>query len=354
MFRRLVLLAALATLLATSTLVAQTPPVNTPFVSPPAEVTQRVGVTDVTVNYHRPLVNGRTLWGQVVPYGQVWRAGANDNTTISFSTDVTIDGQALAAGTYGLHMLPGESEWVVIFSTNHTSWGSFSYDEGEDALRVTVTPADAPMFHEALTYHFLDLGPTSMTAALAWGDKMVPFEVGIDLASTVLVDIENQLRHLAGFGWSGPFAAANYCQQNQGLCPDERVIGWADQSIQAERRFENLWLKSQLLGESDAEQAATLRSEALAMGNPGQLHQAGRQMVIAGDLDQAMTIFEMNAEKHPETWFVEVGLARGHAAQGDFAKAAAHMKKAHERAPEPQKAYIQGLVDQLEAEQPIG
>src|ERR1700756_3273522 len=116
---------------------------NLPDVSQPAEVKQRVALTDITVKYHRPLVNGRKIWGGLVPYGQVWRAGANENTTIAFSDPVTVEGKSLPKGTYGLHMIPNEKEWTVIFSKNSTSWGSFTYDDKEDALRVTVKPQQA-------------------------------------------------------------------------------------------------------------------------------------------------------------------------------------------------------------------
>src|SRR6202795_3375021 len=119
---------------------AQSFVLDLPLASQRAEVSQRIGVTDITINYHRPLVNDRKVWGGLVPYGQVWRAGANINTTITFSDPVTIEGKPLAAGTYGLHMIPNENEWTIIFSKNSTSWGSFTYKEAEDALRVNVKP----------------------------------------------------------------------------------------------------------------------------------------------------------------------------------------------------------------------
>src|SRR5580692_8449193 len=102
---------------------------NLPDVSQLAVNKQRVGLTDITITYHRPLVNGRKIWGGLVPLGEVWRAGANENTTITFPNDVSIEGKSLPAGTYGLHMIPGENEWTVIFSKMHTAWGSFSYKE---------------------------------------------------------------------------------------------------------------------------------------------------------------------------------------------------------------------------------
>src|SRR5271165_4290797 len=129
---------------------AQSTQLDLPLQSQHAIVTQRLGVTDITINYHRPLANGRKIWGGLVPYGQVWRAGANENTTITFRDPVTVEGQPLDRGTYGLHMIPGENEWTVIFSKMADAWGSFTYDEKEDALRVTVKP-QATEQRDALT-----------------------------------------------------------------------------------------------------------------------------------------------------------------------------------------------------------
>src|SRR6185436_12646837 len=135
---------------------SQTALLTLPQASPRVSVTERIGLTDVTIIYHRPQAKGRTVFGDIVPYDRVWRAGANDNTTIEFGDPVTIEGHPLAAGRYGVHMIPGPSEWTVIFSKNTTSWGSFTYDAAEDALRVKVKPAESP-FREALTFEFTDL-----------------------------------------------------------------------------------------------------------------------------------------------------------------------------------------------------
>jgi Protein of unknown function (DUF2911) len=156
-----------------------------------AGVMQRLGAdTDIVIEYSRPGVKGRKIWGALVPYGMApgnqysknqpfpWRAGANENTTISFSKDVLIEGKPLAAGKYGLHMIPSEKEWTIIFSKNSSSWGSFSYKPEEDALRVTVTPAAAP-FQEWLSYGFEDLAGTSATAFLHWVELKVPFKISL-------------------------------------------------------------------------------------------------------------------------------------------------------------------------------
>src|ERR1700704_1693313 len=136
-----------------------------PRVSQHSTVTQRIGLTDVTISYHSPLVGGREIFGKIVPYGQVWRAGANENTTISFTDAVTVEGKPLAAGTYGLHTIPNADQWTIIFSKNSTSWGSFSYDEKEDALRVTVKPGPAE-FRESQAYTFDDIKPDTASATL--------------------------------------------------------------------------------------------------------------------------------------------------------------------------------------------
>src|SRR6266705_3291593 len=146
---------------------AQSTILDLPRPSQHASVTQRIGITDITINYHRPLVNGRKIWGGLVPYGQVWRAGVNENTSIAFSDPVTIEGRPLDKGAYGLHMIAGENEWTVIFSKNSTSWGSFTYNQAEDALRVTSKPQSAEL-HEALTYDFDQLTPNSAVVTLRW------------------------------------------------------------------------------------------------------------------------------------------------------------------------------------------
>jgi hypothetical protein len=144
-----------------------------------ASVMQRIGVdTDITIVYCRPGVKGREIWGGLVPYNNIWRAGANENTTFEVSKDLLVNGQKLAAGKYGLHMIPGEKEWTIIFSKDNSAWGSFSYDQSKDALRVTATPKQSP-HQEWLMYGFENLAGTSATAYLWWEKLKVPFEVKV-------------------------------------------------------------------------------------------------------------------------------------------------------------------------------
>ena len=154
-----------------------------------ASVTQRLGVdTDIKFNFSRPGVKGRTIWGELVPYGMnpgnkyskdkpyPWRAGANENTTIEFNNDVLINGQKLTAGKYGIHMIPSEKEWTVIFSNKNDEWGSYSYDEKEDALRISVVPENAA-HQEWLTFGFDNLESNSTLAFLHWEKLKIPFSI---------------------------------------------------------------------------------------------------------------------------------------------------------------------------------
>jgi len=331
--------------------VAAAQPVTTPMDSQRASVAQRIGLTDVTVVYHRPLVDGRTIWGGLVPYGEVWRAGANDNTTISFTHDVTVENKPLPAGTYGLHMLPTAGDWTVIFSKNSTSWGSFSYDQAEDALRVTVKP-EPTAFHEALTYEFDEVAADEAVVALKWEKLRVPFKVGVDVDKVVLANIKNELRHVNGFSWMGWSSAAAWALQRD--INLEEALTWADRSIQAEERFENLATKAQLLEKlGRGAEAEPLMAKALQIGNAGQVHFYARQLLGRGQKEKALAVFKMNAEKNPGSYIVEAGLARAYSATGDFANAVVHMKKAHELAPEQAKAGLAGLIARLEKKEDI-
>jgi len=316
-----------------------------------AVVTQRVGVTDITINYHRPLVNGRKVWGSLVPYGQVWRAGANENTVIEFSTPVTVEGQPLAAGRYGLHMLPAENEWTVIFSKNSTSWGSFTYDKAEDALRVTVKPQATEM-HEALTYDFDDPKGDSVVATLRWEKVAIPFKVAVNVNQVMDDSLHRQLRGLAQYTWMSWNDAANYLLASKSNL--DEALKYADKSIDNEDRFDNEITKSQVLtalGRKDDAQAT--EDKALAMATSLQIHMYARGLQGQGQQDKAFQIFRTNAQKHPDQWFIHSGLARISCGQGDYANAAKEMKLALAAAPADQKTYIEGLVKRLEAKDDI-
>ncbi|MBZ5652739.1 MAG: DUF2911 domain-containing protein [Acidobacteriia bacterium] len=330
---------------------AQSFVLDLPRPSQHAVVTQRIGITDVTINYHRPMVNKRKVWGGLVPYGQVWRAGANENTTIKFTDPVTIEGKPLPAGTYGLHMIPGENEWTVIFSTNSTSWGSFTYNQAEDALRVTVKPQTAD-YHEVLTYDFDDVNPDSSLVTLRWEKVAVPFKVGVNTHEIVAENLHNQLRGLAQYSWDGWDDAANYLLQEK--IDLEEALKYSDKSIQNEARYDNFMTKSRALEAlGRKEEATTARDKALTMANAIQLHSYARQMQIDGKQTEAFAIYRDNAKKNPDQWIVHVGLSRMYSAQGDFTNAAKEMNAAVAGAPDGQKQPLQAFARRLEAKEDI-
>ena len=324
-----------------------------PEASQRASVVQRLGITDITISYHRPLVGGRKVWGGLVPYDQVWRAGANENTTITFSDPVSVEGAALPKGTYGLHMIPGTDMWTVIFSKNATSWGSFTYKEAEDALRVKVKPQPCEM-HEALTYDFDDVKRESATVTMRWEKLAAPFHVAVNDKELTMSSLREQLRGGMQYTWQGWAEAANYSLTTK--TDLEQGLQWADGAIRQEERFDTLMLKAQLLdGLSRGGEAAPVRQKALGMANATQLYFYGRQLqLVEKKPDDAMGVFRQTAERYPTHWLGHMSLARLNSASGDHAKALAEMKAAMAAdPPEQQKPTIANYIKRLEAGEDI-
>jgi tetratricopeptide (TPR) repeat protein len=330
---------------------AQSALVDIPRQSQHAVLTQRIGITDVTISYHRPLAGSRKIWGGVVPYGQVWRAGANENTTITFSDPVTVEGKPLDKGTYGLHMLPGEDQWTVIFSKMAIAWGSFTYDEKEDALRVTVKPQPAEL-HDALTYDFDDLKADSAVATLRWEKVAVPFKIAVNVNDVVADSLHRQLRGLSQYTWEGWDDAATFLLASKTHLDD--ALEYEGKSIQIEERYDNLMTKSQILDEmGKKDEAVAAKNRALEKATPFQLHAYARQLQGEKKQDQAFAIFQSNYKKYPNEWFVHSGMARIYTAQGDFANAVKEMKTAHDLAPAPFQSGIESMVKRLENKEDI-
>lgn len=344
-----VLLAATFTQAQTAT--GETLMLNLPRTSQHAMVVQRIGITDITINYHRPLANGRQIWGKVAPYGQVWRAGANENTKITFSDPVTIEGQPLEKGTYGLHMIPGEDEFTVIFSKNATSWGSFTYKQEEDSLRVKVKPQPTDL-HDALTYDFDDVKPDSTVVTMRWDKTAVPFKVHVDVNAIVTASVHEQIRGLNQYYWEGWDDAAQYFLVNK-INLDEALKD-EDLSIQAEERYDNLMHKSEILDAMGRPQdAEVIRTKALDKGSALQLYFYGRQLQAQKKQDQALAIFRENAKKFPDYWTSHLGLARVYSAQGDFPNALKEAKLSLAGAPESNKSNLENYVKRLQAKEDI-
>src|ERR1700687_1395661 len=320
---------------------AQSFVLDLPRQSQRAQISQRIGITDITIKYHRPLVNDRKVWGDLVPYGKVWRAGANENTTITFSDPVLVEGKPLDKGTYGLHMIPNADEWTVIFSKNSTSWGAFTYDQAEDALRVTLKPKAADM-HNALTFDFDDLQKDSAVVELKWEKIAVPFKVAVDVHDVVEASLKKQLRNLSQYTWMSWDDAAVYLLTEKIALDD--ALTYANKSIENEDRYDNELTKSKIL-------TALNRKDEAATAQ--QIHMCARGLQGEKRNEEAFAIFRENAKKHPDQWFVHSGLARIYCSQGKFDDAAKEMKVALAGAPDNQKSYVDGLVKKLESKQDI-
>ena len=326
---------------------------NLPDVSQAAEVKQRIALTDVTIKYHRPLVNGRKIWGGLVPYGKVWRAGANENTTIEFSDPVSVEGKALAKGVYGLHMIPNSDSWTVIFSKTNTAWGSYSYDQKEDALRVDVKPKPLAETKEAMEFEFGDLKPTSTAVTLKWEKLGVPFTVSINDADQTLENIRAQLKGRGQFTWQALDEGAQFCLTRK-INLDE-ALRWADASIQNEERFDNLSTKADILKALNrSDEAKAVWNHALEIAKAPQLYTYGRQLQNQKKADEAMEIFKEVAKRFPKGVYGNLAQARVKSAAGDFAGAANDAKQAQAAAPtDAQKQSIQTLINRLDSKQDI-
>lgn len=322
-----------------------------PRASQHAVVAQRIGITDITINYHRPLANGRQIWGKVVPYGEVWRAGANENTTITFTDPVTIEGQPLDKGIYGVHMIPGEAQWTVIFSKDSKDWGSFSYKKEDDALRVAVKP-QATELHNALAYDFDDVKPDSAVVTMSWDKVAVPFKVQVNVNDIVTASIHRQIHGLNQYYWEGWDDAAGYFLANK-INLDEALKD-EEQSIQAEERYDNLLQKSKILDAMGRKpDAASALNAALEKGTPIQLYFYGRQLQAAKKQDEAFAVYRSNAKKFPDYWTSHVGLARVYSGQGDFDQAVKEIQLALTSAPDNNKANLEKYAKRLQSKDDI-
>lgn len=321
-----------------------------------AKVTQFIGPVEISITYSSPRVHlqgqDRTdhIWGELVPYGFTdggggklipWRAGANENTVITFSNDVKVEGKDLKAGTYGLHLATAkEGAWTWIFSSNSTSWGSFSYDQKEDVLRVETTPTEAP-FTEYLMYGFDERLPGSAVAYLQWEKKRVPLKIEVkDVNDLYVTMMRNQLRSTVGFDYRNFSNAAIFCAQNKTNL--DEALTWANNAITAREEFGTLSAKATVLTaqgkEADADvimQKAITLPDATAQN----VHFYGRSLLNAGKKEKAMEIFQWNYKNNlvKDKFTPNVGLARGYTAMGDKKNAIKYWEEALKNLPENQK-----------------
>lgn len=231
-----------------------------PRVSPNAIVSQTIGVTDVEISYGRPSVRDREVFGGLVPLGEVWRTGANEATTISFSTPVEIEGESLEAGTYGLFTIPGENRWTFIFNEDADQWGAYNYDSSKDILRVEVD-AETADSREMMTFSFHNVTDTSATCVLRWSETRVPFDITVNTPDVVHSRAEEAVAQTDD--WQEPLRYVSYALENNVLLPE--ALDWVNRSIELEEHFANLRMKAHVLAATDQyEQAVETATAALS------------------------------------------------------------------------------------------
>jgi len=318
-----------------------------PEPSPGATVEQTIGITDIKVVYHRPAVNGRTVWGQLVPYNEPWRAGANENTTVTFSSDVKVGGKPLKAGTYGLHMIPTQKEWTIAFSNMSTAWGSFTYDQKEDALRVSATPKTEATSEERLSYDFDDVTDTKATLVLRWEKLSVPIALEVDTPKVVMASVRGELRGLAGFRHETLTQAARYWLRNGGNL--DEALKFADTAIQRGGQYGSHMVKAQILEKKgNAAGAAEERTKAQAVATENDLNGSAYALMNDKKVDEAVKVLLAATKRFPESSNLQDSLGEALALKGDKPAALAAYNKALSLTKDPtQKKRIEGAIAKL-------
>ena len=339
----------IAVLLATAATAAAQPALKLPEQSPGATVTQTVGLTEIAVSYHRPAVGGRPIWGGLVPYGETWRAGANENTTVTFSSDVKVGGKPLRAGTYGFHVIPTAKDWVIAFSNMSAAWGSFTYDPKEDALRVTVTPRTNATSEERLLYRFDDPTESKVTLVLSWEKLSVAIAIEVDTPKVVMASIRQQLRGQSGFSWQGYNQAAGYWLRNGGSL--DEALKMADRSIDMTPTYQNQMTRAAILEkQGNAKGAAEQRAKAQSLATEADLNQAAYRLINDKKLDEAIKMFQTVTERYPDSWNAHDSFGEALALKGDKAGAVAAYTKALALVKDPvQKKRIEATLAKLKA-----
>jgi len=366
----LVLLLVVAT---TGTLVAQALTAPPGGANQRAIVTQYLGLVSVTIDYNSPDVTSPTgddrtgkIWGQLVPWGiapnpffpgfgtaeaMPWRAGANQNSTITFSHDVEIEGEPIAAGTYALFMAPGETEWTIIFNRNSSAWGSFFYDPSLDAAKVTVLPEKTEYFREWMTYEFDDRQLDTARAVMHWEYLRVPFRISVpNIAELYHATMTEELTGAVGFNFQNWIQASQWAAQQDAYHED--AIRWADAAITANASFQTISNKAGVLnqiGRGDEAMEALEQAMAHPTATAVGIHMMARGLQAQGQLDTANVIFRKNYEMNAGEWPVDFGMARVYSEEGDFEKALEHARISLERAPAgPQKQNLETQIARLE------
>ncbi|QNL20824.1 DUF2911 domain-containing protein [Hyphobacterium sp. CCMP332] len=324
------------------------PPITQPQASPRAEISQTIGITTVSIDYGRPAVKEREILGKLVPFDQIWRAGANENTRISFDKPVVLGEKTIPAGTYGLHMIPSQEDWTVIISKDHESWGSYFYSEDNDVTRLKANMTKTDYSQERLAYGFDNISSNGADVFLHWSTFKVSFPIKINTNDLIIKHIEDEyLKNIAGFFWQGFNNAANYAIVNNIAL--DKGLAWADQSISINKNFANMSTKSLILRmQGKAKEADEFIEKAMPMADENAMNTYGYGLLYnLKDVDAAIKVFQKNVKDYPESWNVYDSLAEAYQTKGNKKEAIKYYKKALSMAPEQQRNRIKSTIDSL-------
>lgn len=338
--------------------------------NPRATISEEVGITSITISYSRPDVNKREgkIWGSLIPVGFTnfsfltnqptapWRAGANENTTVTFEHDVKVEGKDIKAGKYGFHVAYSPDSSTLIFNKVNNAWGSFYYEAKDDVLRVKVKPQALDKSVEGLKFEFSNHSNTGCTIALMWENLALPFRVTVNTEDLVIATIRDQLKGQIGFNPQVVLTGVQYCLNvNKNL---EEAYGWSKRAVSGfggQKTFPtvstwaNAAYRTNRLTEADS-----LMADVVALGNAQQLVTFGRGLITAKQNDRALKLMLENQKKHGDNFVVNGGLMRAYSAKGDFVKASEFADKAIAQAPnEQQKKATEELKVKLKEKKDI-
>jgi hypothetical protein len=305
--------------------------------SPAATVSQTIGISTITINYSRPSVKGREIWGALVPYGwnaqgfgtgnkAPWRAGANENTVIRFSHAATVEGQPVPAGSYGLFfVINNDNSGEVVLSKDYRSWGSFFYDPKQDLIRAKIQLRDIPKT-EMLTYDFINITKNSVDLVLNWEKKQLPVKIEFAVDDIVMANAAEELKNTTGFSWMGYSSAANYALQNK--VNYDQALEWIDKAVALNRNFTTLSTKSgilQAIGKTP--EADKTMNDALALATENEINLYAYQLLVDKQQEKAIQMFILNTKRFPQSANAWDSLGEGYALVGDKQNAISCFKK---------------------------
>ncbi len=315
-----------------------------PMSSPKVSETQRLGITDITISYSSPALRNRDVWNNIIPLGGDpidWRAGANMSTTMEFTTDVLIEGQALKAGRYGFHIIPENDNYTLLFVQPADQWGSYYLDVDKDTvLKVTVASESCPKT-EQLDYEFLNRTENSLVIGLEWDEKRIPFKVEVDLNSTVVDSFREELRGINTYHWQAWNDAALWClNHNTNL---EEALSWVNRSIEggyggfaADKNVTNLSTKIRLLKRLDQEETLNLViDETMRMSlNEHDANEFNIFLLRLGSYENALSYSNSSLKSYPEAWSIILNRSIANYFLGNSKAALKDMSKVKQMAPD--------------------